>query len=564
MNFSLFKGKNRRTLVFTLIALFSIVFLLVANFLLTYFSPIKSIYFDMTSEDLYTLSDAMKEETAFVNELPSGEGENKIKIIFCTDPDVLTSSVATRVIYFMALKLQQRYENISVVCENAARNPTAFAQFKSNSLTEINADDIIVSYGDRYRISTAARFWMYDEGEYFSYNGEYHMVAMLKSVTAIEKPKAYFLTGHGETVYDPANPESEASLSMKSFADLLYERGLDIALLDLSSPGVVGVPDDCVLLIVNNPTEDFAKNPDMYDNFTYFSDLDKLDKYLINKQGAVMVAKDYRVKLPVFEEFLYEWGIEFGSSLLKDESASLDDELDSYTQLIAEYNTNEDNYSYEIYGEFASMSSAPRMIFSDAGYVKCTYKESYASSEQGTMNTSRSYADFLYTSKNAKPYAKNEDTNEYQDLAGYAGKYDLAALVVRNNLHDTDNVNKMSYLFCTNTKDFFTNDLIGNAYYANYDVVSSLVENISRLDLYGSNALGGESLNSPTYGGKQIHASVLSEEIVQIYSSDAKYVIETNQAMTSGMRTFLTILVFIIPTVVAGLGIAVRIKRKFL
>jgi hypothetical protein len=95
-------------------------------------------------------------------------------------------------------------------------------------------------------------------------------------------------------------------------------------------------------------------------------------------------------------------------------------------------------------------------------------------------------------------------------------------------------------------------------------VVSSLVENISRLDLYGSNALGGESLNSPTYGGKQIHASVLSEEIVQIYSSDAKYVIETNQAMTNGMRTFLTILVFIIPTVVAGLGIAVRIKRKFL
>lgn len=562
MNFSLFKGKSKRNAIFTLITLFSIVFLLVGNLLLTYFSPIKSIYFDMTSEDLYTLSDAMKEETAFVDELPSGPDDNKIKIIFCAKPDVLTASTVTRITYFMALKLQQKYPNIKVVCEDVSLNPTAFAQFKSNSLTEIKASDIIVSYGDRYRISTASRFWMYDEGDYFSYNGEYHMVAMLKSVTAVEKPKVYFLTGHRETIYDPANPESEMSLSMQSFADLLYERGLEISSFSLSD--VVEVPKDCVLLIINNPLDDFATSPDNYDNFDYFSDLDKLDKYLINKQGAVMVAKDYRVNLPVFEEFLAEWGIEFSSSLLKDESASLDDELDSHTQIIAEYNDNEDNYSYEIYGDFASMSSAPRMIFKDAGYVRCTYKESYATSEQGTMNTLRSYADFLYTSKTAKPYAKNSITGEYQDLAGYAGKYDLAALVVRNNLHDTDNINKMSYLFCTNTKEFFSNDLIGNSYYANYDVLSSLIENISRLDVYGSNELGGESLNSPTYGGKQIHASELSEEIVKIYSSDAKEVIETNQAITGGIVAFITVIVFAIPLAVTVIGIVVRVRRKFL
>jgi hypothetical protein len=249
---------------------------------------------------------------------------------------------------------------------------------------------------------------------------------------------------------------------------------------------------------------------------------------------------------------------------MKDEGSSLDDELDSHTQIIAEYNDNEENYSYEIYGEFASMSSAPRMIFKDAGYVRCTYKESYATPEQGTSNTSRNYADFLYTSKTAKPYAKNSITGEYQDLAGYAGKYDLAALVVRNYLHDTENINKMSYLFCTNTKEFFGNDLIGNSYYANYDVVSSLIDNISRLDVYGSNQLGGESLNSPTYGGKQIHASELSDEIVKIYSSDAKEVIETNQPITSGMKAFITVVVFIIPVAVAVFGIVIRIRRKFL
>ncbi|MBQ7333302.1 MAG: Gldg family protein [Clostridia bacterium] len=564
MKFSLFKGKSKRTATFTLITLFSIVFLLVGNILLAYFTPIKSIYFDMTSENLYSLSDAMKEETAFIDELPSAPDDSRIKIIFCAKPDVLTSSTETRITYFMALKLQQRYSNIEVVCEDVSLNPTAFAQFKSNSLSEISASDIIVTYGDRYRISTASRFWMFDEGEYFSYNGEYHMVAMLKSVTAVEKPKAYFLTGHGETVYDPANPESPMSVSMQSFANLLYERGLEIATLDLKNPQTPDIPKDCVLLIINDPRFDFSTDPTQYDNFSYFSDIDRLDKYLVNRQGAVMVAKDYRINLPVLEDFLSEWGIEFGDSLVKDEGASLEDELNSNTQLIAEYNKNEENYSYAIYGDFASVSSAPRTIFKDAGYVKCTYKESYAVAEQGTMNTMRSYCDFLYTSPTAKPYAKNSLTGEYQDLAGYAGKYDLAALVIRNKLHVTDKTNQMSYLFCTNTKDFFSNDVIGNSYYANYDVVSSLIENISRLDIYGSNKLGGESLNSPTYGGKQIHSSVLSEELVKIYSPDAKEVIETNNPITNGIKAFVTVIVFALPLAVLVLGVVVKVRRKFL
>ncbi len=559
MNFSLFKGK-KRTLIFTLITMFSIVILLVGNLFLTYFSPIKSLYFDMTSENFYTLSDPMKSETAFIDELPSGE-ENQIKIIFCAKPDVLTESTVTRLTYFMALKLQQRYSNVKVICEDVTLNPTAFAQYKANSLTEIKASDIIVSYGDRYRISTAARFWLYDQGSYFSYNGEYHMVAMLKSVTAVEKPKAYFLTGHEETVYNPADRESPMSISMQSFADLLYERGLDIALLDLSDPKTPDIPEDCVLLIINDPKIDFPTDQTSYDEFGKFSELDKIDKYLVSRQGAVMVAKDYRItNLTNLERFLGEWGIGFSDTLIKDEGASLDD---SYTEIIAEYNTNQENYSYEIYGEFASMSSAPRMIFKDTGFVKCTYNESYATQEQGTMNTSRSYADFLFTSNTAEAFAKNSD-GEYRDLAGEAGKYDLAALVVRNNLHDTENVNKMSYLFCANSKSFFSNDVIGNAYYANYDVVSSLVENISRLDVYGSSALGGESLNSPTYGGKQIHASVLSNEVVNVFSPDAKEIIETNNPITKFDKTVISIIVFAFPVAIAIWGVVVRIRRKFL
>ena len=558
MNFSLFKGKSRRTLVFSLITLFSVVILLAGNIVLTYFTPIRSIYLDMTEENLYTMSESMKTETGFLDTL----SEDEIEIIFCNDPDVLTSSLATRVTYFMARQLEEKYPAIKVKTVNPTLNPTALSAYKANSLTTIDHGDVIVASGDRYRISSANKFWMFDGDEFFSYNGEYHMVSMLKSVTAINQPKAYFVTGHGETIYDPDNPDSAMSLSMQSFKDLLAERGLEVAKLDLSI--VSDVPDDCALLIINDPREPFKTEPDKYSSLYYTSEIDKLDRYLIKKQGAIMVAKDYEVEIPVLEEFLYEWGIEFGSYLVKDEVSSLKDETDSNTKLIAEYSKDEESYSYAIYGEFAAMSSAPRMVFANAGYLKCTYNESNAMAEPGTSNTTRHYANFVSTSPNAKPYALHPETGEYVDLAGYAGSYNLAALVVRNRVDEKDNTNEMSYLFCVNTADFFKNELLGNSYYANYDVVSSLIDNISRFDAYASSDLGGPSLNSTSYGGKQLHNSYLSEEDVLIYSSDAKDVIETNYAISGGIKAFIIAVALAAPTVALIFGVVVIVRRRFL
>ena len=122
----------------------------------------------------------------------------------------------------------------------------------------------------------------------------------------------------------------------------------------------------------------------------------------------------------------------------------------------------------------------------------------------------------------------------------------------------------MSYLFCTNTKDFFSNDIIGNSYYANYDIVSSLIENISRLDIYGTKDLGGPSLNATSYGGKQIHHSVLSDEIQYIYSADAKHLIETNYAINNEVKIFIIVFASALPFAVAVIGIVTKIKRRFL
>ena len=77
MKNTLFKGKSKRTRIFTVITLVLIVALLAVNYLLTHVGLHKSVYVDMTPEGLYTLSSAMAEECAFVDKLDETDGDKK-------------------------------------------------------------------------------------------------------------------------------------------------------------------------------------------------------------------------------------------------------------------------------------------------------------------------------------------------------------------------------------------------------------------------------------------------------------------------------------------------------
>lgn len=573
MKGNLFKGKSKRTKLFTVITLASIVVLLGLNLVLTYFGQQNTIFFDMTPEGLYTLSDAMVNEcNEMFGELEQKNEKQKVKITFCTDPDYLTSSTVSRLTYFMALKLENKYPGmVDVETVNVQMNPTAVAKYKTTSLSKISASDVIVSYGDRYRITNAQKFWVLGTSDVYHYNGEYRIASLIKSVTAISQPVAYFVTDHGETYYDPQNPESAMSISMASFADLLADRGLDIKTLRLSE--VERVPEDCALLIINNPKTDFTYDDSRLDEFYYVSDTEKLDRYLVMKQGAVMVAKDYQTTLPVFENFLYEWGFEFSDSIVVDREASLEDENNTATNIIALYDKDSDSYGYALYGEFADLTSAPLTIFSNTGSVNCSYKDSLAVSEPGTGYASKQYAPFLTTSSTAQRYMKDSATGEITSIVdGLPGEYDLAAVTVRKQIDPEANETEYSYLFCVNSPDFFSNDLLSEASYANYDMVSAVVENISRVDEYASMDLGGLSLNSASSGGKRLISMTMSADDVTVFSNKYKdndpnkgrIIIKENHGISTTEITVYTIIAAAIPLAVAVVGIVVCAKRKYL
>ena len=580
MKSNLFKGKSTRTKIFSAITVAVIILLIFLNLFVTNFAIFGNAYIDMTPEGLYTLRPVMVDacRDIFLNEDGTPK-EQEIKMIFCNDRDKLIENTITRVVYYMAVALADEYSNFKVECVNVKYNPTKVSMYKTTSLTDITANDVIITCGSRYRIAGADSFWrILEDNTVYSYDGEFKLASILLSLTLIDKPAAYFVYDHGETIYDPENPESDSSREMGYFADLLTEKGFEIKKISLSETiaeaekkgETPSIPDDCLLLIINNPTEDFRSDSEKYGSFSYVSETELVDRYLTIGQGSVMVAKDYRRNdLDNLQDFMAEWGIRFSDTLVKDETNCIDSEGDELgTSILGIYDTDESSYAYGIYGEYANLSSAPRMVITDTGHIECSWQDSTIVNESGTYTVNKAFVPFIYSSSESADYAKISSTDSYQALASEPGTKTLAALCARKYLDPNTGNDNYSYVFAAASAEYFSGELMGNASYANFDITAALIQDIARLDTYADMSLGGVSANNYTgFGGKPLIDLQMDEDsrdVYKYYENGKTEVVRTVYGLSTGMKVFYTVLVCIVPLAIATVGIIVCIKRKYL
>lgn len=543
--------------IFALVTAVGILLLFLLNLGLTRLGLTRSLYIDLTPEGLYTLTDAMIGECAFLSDLKEEDGSpKKIRMLFCDDPDRLVANESLRTVYFMALAFARVYPNFEVETVNINENPTAVSMYKATAFSVIETDDVILTMGSTYRIASATSFWAYDASDVlYSYNGEYRFVSLLKSIAAVNNPSAYFITGHGETVYDPSDPGSEGSLATESFYRLLLERGLQVKTLDLST--VSEIPEDCALLILNDPTSDFTYDAQRLNELSYVTDTEKIDRYLVTRQGAMIAVKDYRKQLPVLESYLREWGFVFEDALVKDPDASLTDAEDSDTRLIASYDAT------ALYGSGGNLSSIPRVLVENTGAVFSVFGMTDEQNEPGTYMASRKFLDILTTSESAMTYGKNSVNGAYNaPTRSERQQHAVAALSVREETDSVTGEKIYSYLFATSSSNFLSEEVLGNTSFANYDVLSSLIESISCVDEFASMEIGGTSLNSPIAGGKPLVSESLSETGKTEY--DGADEAREYAAFENGARVTLTVMLCLLPAAALVIGVAVRIRRKYL
>lgn len=260
-----------------------------------------SLSLDITENQVYALSDEMKDYLATV--------EKEVDIYVLTTKDVLTNQGG----YFA--QIAETFENvrkssskISVEYVDLDANPTFAQKFPK---LDIQSLDVVYSCGDRTKVQN---IYGYDQLQYTytsdflniqtgesmyagttitSSKAEQAIATALMNVTSDTAMLVTLLTGHGETA--PSGLEA-----------LLSDNGYDVETQSLLTETTINPESD--FIVISSPTSDY-KAEEIAAIETFLNNKDQYGKHLI------FFAPTNKAELPVLKEFLAGWGISMGKGI---------------------------------------------------------------------------------------------------------------------------------------------------------------------------------------------------------------------------------------------------------
>ncbi len=351
-------------------------------------------YFDMTSGQIYQLSG---NTTKYLDKI--NEKENDIVIYFLTDKDNLgmpvsssnsisdTSLWGMKPIHELALQLDDKYDFISVDYINITSEPdrimnivgedtyvtTKFASSHIlivNNTYERNSDGSIIEGADGepvkytdYKLCHRSSFYLYDyyTGNVNAFRGDYYFAASIMSITKVDKPNVYFLTGHGEPVGDASDETLTSYGNALALYYLFEEAGCNIRKIDLQYDNFE-VNDKNAIAVVYGPKRDITSSS----TTVGVNETDKLADFLEGEGNSMMFFMDSKsVQLTNFEAFLKEHcGVTLADTVAKDSGESSVSH-DGYS-IVGKYQTDKNSKAYKISERLSAENMANKVIFTDA------------------------------------------------------------------------------------------------------------------------------------------------------------------------------------------------------
>ncbi len=471
-------------------------------------------YVDMTPDLLYTLSDEAKalirdgdtefdtvspiemvdsirennKESNEANGLSEGDDgyldeDIMINIIFCDDADTVQSNSMQRYVYNTALELQDEFpEHIHVINHNIIRNPSSVTKYKTTSSSNIYTTSVIVEFGTEFRLYNIRNFFTFDDTESeepWAYNGEKKFASGILAVTRAEAPIACVTTNHGETFPDYA------------LLDTLVDAGYVVQEFNLAEQDI---PEDCRLMVVFNPTEDFLVNDGA--SGSDIDEIEKLDEFLDGTNSLmVFMSPEVPTVLDNFESYLEEWGISFNRTI------DASDAVHPHMIKDSSQTTTKDGYSimaeYADYGlggsvteEMRSLGYPKRVIFPKAMPISFTYEINHYVDEDDesvqfdfgsyySNGVSRAVYDVFLTGENAIAYAAGAEVEK----ATESNPLKLMTLSVENRYTQESNytsVDENSYVLACGSTSFASSTFLDSASYGNTDVLLSACRAIGK------------------------------------------------------------------------------------
>lgn len=470
-------------------------------------------YIDMTDEQIYTISDALKET------LKGADMNVGVEVIFTCAEDYaksnfsdLSSGDALAYVHSTATQIAKEYSNVHISYHDIEREPDFF----KNKFTEIDrflssienpviiARRIVdengeVTYGTHFKVYAARSFYGFSSSDssLYAYNGEKVFASAILSLTLDETPAVYFTKGHSERLY---NLDADGNNTPIELINLFYYCGFKVEELDLNNSEI---PADAKMIIVNEPEFDLTAN-----------EITKLDDYMLNK-GSVMIFTnpDFNDKLPRLCTFLEtRCGVTTNTNgkVTDDKTNIIGDNF----SLRAEISSNA---AANMYLSYLSDTTSAKPFFTNATSI--TINDKYMSDDGVYEGDS-----YIYT----LPLFQTSNNGKYN---GINGNHHLIS--VTSVLKNKDNSDAYSYLVYCPSSGFASDEALQNQAYPNSDIVLSLV-----------------------------HAMTFAQTTVDIdYKAFANYDLDITESQA---KTATVLLAVIMPLciIIAGTVIIIRRKRK--
>ena len=485
-------------IVVAAVIVFNVVFSIIGDTAMLYFD-ISRIKYNTGTTNLYTLSDYCKDviEDRAVSKIygfnqQTGK-DQKVKIIFCADRDVVEKNELTRYVSYTARAIAKSFpEYFEVSYINIVKNPSAVQKYKTTSASTINNSDVIVEFGSEYLVQGIKSFYLTDTDtdEIWAYNGEKRLAAMILSVTAAETPICCITYNHGELLFENGD-EVKVKEEYTTFIRLIEGAGYAVRFIDLEKDDI---PEDCRMLITFAPTEDFKG----YGNFgeSGISEIEKLDKYLDASNAFFYICDADTPSLKLLDEYLEEWGI------VVKRSKDLADQTHNFRVEDIKNATTVDNGktfvgNYAIGGTGASLTQdmrdrnyPPNVIFGNSAIIEPpseTYVKLYSKAENGSSDPSYEYFSYFRNGVSREMFSVFTSFDTANAYAG--GEVEIATpsnlfrlMTVTHELRyvQEDNyttIDQPTYVISLASTEFLTNEVLDSTAYGNTDVVLSVLRN---------------------------------------------------------------------------------------
>lgn len=248
--------------------------------------PTKYTSFDITANQLYTITDQTKEMLGNLTE--------DVTIYVLSSEDNADTTVAQTL---------KGYEEESSHVKVEYIDPLVNPQFASSySTTNLSQNSLIVETSKRYKVISYSD--MYEtEIDYSTYSqnvtgydGEGQLTSAIAYCTSDDMPKVYMITGHNEYTLD------------SGFTTALEKENIDYETISLMEYDAI--PEDAECIIIHAPEKDFSED-----------DANKVIEYLNNGGKALITTEYVDIQMPNFEKILSEFGLTIQSGYAVDTNA---------------------------------------------------------------------------------------------------------------------------------------------------------------------------------------------------------------------------------------------------